>query len=454
MPKYGKRSVRFVVSAGCAAAGKAADARHLDRTCGDRRVPRIALVSLVVFLLGTGDAAVQASKVEDKYDELVAYARSAVATNQPYVPPSEAPTGAYGDTVDYPNVTYQEYNAIDVRDPWENNFLDAMGWWVQQRPRGDDNTSKTVLYRCNGGGATWEEFPYNVNVFNWEEANSGLNAGNIPDGAKYHVGIKIGHQIGPGDYPEIADMRGNGYLRFTALPPAGYGLSNRVFGFRMFAGDEKFPETRAMYAQIVSSSTLELALFSESEEVIGATWLRFNFHGPGAGYNVDLRSRFVARKNLGAQVVGVSPVLASTMYWKPDAHDSDTVLHLSNGKLAGLKFLENPSTLTLTTLGAITAGSEIRIEQHQRDASSYIPLPENPYHLRTNLRITDITDSTYPLQLIVLESPTSNEYNDNVVVALTASGTEISKGEEIGITCRIHPYLAFPAATRNWRAYR
>jgi glucan biosynthesis protein len=410
-------------------------------------------VSLVVFLLGTGDGAVWAGSVEDKYDELVAYARSAVSTNQPYVPPSEAPRGTYN--VDYPYVTYQEYNAIDIREPWDNNFLDAMGWWLQQRPRGDDNIRKTVLYRYNRGGATWEEFPYNVNVFNWEEANSGLNAGNIPDGAKYHVGIKIGHQIGPGDYPEIADMRGNGYLRFTALPPAGYGLSNRVFGFRMFAGDEKFPETRAMYAQIVSSDTFELALFSESEEVIGATWLRFSFHGPGAGYDVDLRSRFVARKNLGAQVVGVSPVLVSTMYWKPDAHDSDTVMHLSNEKLVGLKLLENPSTLTLTTLGAIAGDSEIGIEQHQRDASSYTPLPENPYHLRTNLRITDITDSTHRLQLIVLESPTSNEYNDNVVVALTARGTGIAKGEEIGIACKLRAYLTLlPAAARNWRTYR
>ena len=446
MPKYGKRSVRFVVPA-----GSGTGTCRLDRTCGDLRGRITILLSLIVFSLGTADAAVQASKVEDKYDELVAYARNAVTTNQPYVPPSEAPTGTYN--VDYPNVTYQEYNAIDVRDPWENNFLDAMGWWVQQRPRGDDNTSKTVLYRYNGGGAAWKEFPYNINVFNWEKANSGLNAGNIPEGAKYHAGLKIGHETVPGDYPEIANIRGNGYLRFTALPPARYGLSNRVFGFRMFATDEKLPETRAMYAQIVSSSTLELALFSESEEVIGATWLRFNFHGPGAGYDVDFRSRFVARKNLGAQVAGVSPVLASTMYWKPDAHDSDTVMHLLNGKLVGLKFLENPSTLTLITIGAITGGSEIRIEQHQRNSSSYISLPENPYHLRTNLRIMDIKDTTHPLQLIVLESPTSNEYNDNVIVALTASGTEISRGEEIGITCKIRPYPTLPAATRDWRTY-
>jgi len=70
-----------VISAGCAPSGNGAGTCHLGRAYGDRRAPRIVLVSLVGFLLGTADGAVQASKVEDKYDELVAYVRNTVATN-------------------------------------------------------------------------------------------------------------------------------------------------------------------------------------------------------------------------------------------------------------------------------------------------------------------------------------------------------------------------------------
>lgn len=413
---------------------------------GIRSIFPLLFLSLVRVSSGAG-------VVEQKFMELVTLSRQAVLTNQPFVPAPDAPKRTY--IVDEPYVDYHAYNAIDLVQPWINNFLDGSDWWVQQRPRGCIDIDRTVLNRFSGG--EWQALPFNVNLFNWANANAGLTAANIPVAAQYHVGVKVGHRVGSSSYPEIANVGGSGYLRLTGLPPMQYGASNRILGNGMFDSGENFPKTRQIYAGITNSQTLEFALYSESEEVVGVTWLRFIFNTTlgSEKYTVDVKSRFFARKNLPARDRGLSPICFSTMYWKPEAHDTDTVLKIAAGQFLSQKKIANPETLTVTSLGAVTTETEIRVEQQERNPDTYTYHPEAPYDQRSSFRISNIADASSPLELVVIEAPTGYEGDDNVVVAVRMTNAVMEDGP-INISYTLEPYYTLPppsSSAKNWTKY-
>lgn len=68
---------------------------------------------------------------------------------------------------------------------------------------------------------------YDETLFTWSHAASGVRSLFDPDEqtrlkgqVAYHVGLKIGHQYGTNDlgesnYPEVLNIRGNGYFRMA-----------------------------------------------------------------------------------------------------------------------------------------------------------------------------------------------------------------------------------------------
>ncbi len=388
----------------------------------------------------------------DKFSELVDLARQ--KANQDFAPSTDLPQGEC-TIVDYPALTYQDYNRIDLIEPSTNNAFDGSGWWGQQRPRGNANVNRIAIHQFENN--QWMELPFDADIFNWNNAKPDLNAEDIPECARYFAGMKIGHQTEDG-WPEIANIRGNGYIRLTGFPPQAYGASLRIFGNGIFDDNEQFPEIRELYGQIISENVFNVVLFAESEEFAGASLLEFTVTEEPSDpeYVVDVTSHFFARKEID-EFYGPSPFLLSTMYWNESAHDTDTItVQIGDDKDMSFSLALSEMNSYKTVMGYVdkmnTDDNRFFIEQRDRNPDHYLK-PEEPYHLRSSFEIRDFKKLSHDLQLVVFWTETDSEYNDNFVVTLSIIGETIARGEEISLAYRIKPYLNVMSEAHAWELY-
>ena len=377
-------------------------------------------------------------------------ARNEAVNGIPFSPPPYAPMGTYCPP-DYPCLTYQEYQRIDVIEPWNNNYVDENNWWMQQRPRGGTNIVPLILYRCNETNETWEELLYDVNIFNWSAAN--LTPENIPAGAQYHAGFKVGHENGSGGWPELANFRGNGYVRLTDYPPACYGASFRPLAHNMFSDDEDFPILTKVYSDVINTNQANSVFKVESEDFTGVLSADMRFYPPSDGVKIEVVSKYYSRKNLSLSRENVSIIALNSMFWldendtpenpTDEAHDSETVMiQYSNGTWVTHQ-LDNPtSELNITMLGRVESGDKIYIAQQDRDPSHYVVYrPELSYEFRSSYSI-EITYTNRPdLVMKIYENKTDNEWADNILVAIELT-SNLTQGEEMHIEYVLEAYYA------------
>jgi len=367
------------------------------------------------------------------------------ANGTPYSTESYSPLGTFGSIwenngilgqVDSPNVTYQEYNAIDLVTPWANNYIDSNEWWMQQRPRGGSDVIPIHLFRLSG--QNYQELPYNETIYNWGNANSGLSAVSIPSGAKYFTGFKVGHFDGNSGYPELANFKGSGYFRLTDYPPAAYGGTFRPFAHRIFnfGGNESFPTYPRAYSKVLDANHANAFFAMGSEDFTGAVNTDMYFYPPLTGVVMKINADFYPRRNISVSEESVAIAAQSTMYWRPEAHDCDTLMIKKADGTWITHQISIPSGAAekrVVNLGPITKGDKIFISQQDRNASHYTFVPETPYQFRSSYSFHILNTNRSDLNLKVYEENTNSEINDNIVVAIELTNNLI-KAEKINIS--------------------
>ncbi len=373
--------------------------------------------------------------------------------------------------VDYPNVTYQDHNAVSLRAPWLYNLLDdGTGWWMQQRPRGSATIEPMTLYVCRD--CNWVERPYEEYLFTWFNAASGVRsvfeddyADRIPGQASYHVGFKIGHMYGTNEdgtarYPEVINIRGNGYFRMADYDGVMAGsfrpLAADIFGLYQFSEDAPLipkaysrmvPRTTPTngtddsYAQVFLSarsktnnwftSAMEMELHLSPDEVVSN----------GCFFDLELdtyANRAVTVTNDGA----LAAFDQVSMHWRggstnmgindhTEGHDIDVViLKRSDGEWITHQVLNPPTNLYHRVLGTFASNDVVYLMQQDRAPYSYGFSTEQPYRKACSFEITLLDDAGRDLTLDVYEQNTASEISDNVNIAANFSD-DLSSGEHL-----------------------
>ncbi|MCL4138171.1 UNVERIFIED_CONTAM: hypothetical protein GTU68_041833 [Idotea baltica] len=262
-----------------------------------------------------------------------------------------------------------------------------------------------------------------------------------------------------GKFDEMASFKGASFFRVLGTATS-YGASSR--GLSIATGSpkgEEFPEFREFWIEHGVDHNLVVYALLDSPSVAGAYQFSFT---PGNDTRVDVKSVLAPRKELTS--FGIAPL--TSMFdlgpqdpapergdYRPRVHDSEGLLaRLSNGEWIW-RPLANPSNLEISGFSAETPMG-FGLSQRTRDFDAYDDL-EARYHLRPSVWIEPAQDWGAGA-LTLVEIPTNNEFNDNIV-AFFKPEAPLKPGEEKafgyrmswGLSASPHPGVARAASTRT-----
>jgi len=244
--------------------------------------------------------------------------------------------------------------------------------------------------------------------------------GDIPDDLSF-AGFRVHFPLNSPDYKdEFLVFLGASYLRAVGKGQH-YGLSARGLAVDTASPKgEEFPWFREFWLVKPTPEDAQLTIYAllDSPSVSGAFQYVVR---PDESTNIAVKSVLYLRKPV--EKLGIAPLTsmyhfgknsrpASLDDFRPEVHDSDGLqVHFSSGEWL-FRPLKNPSNLAVSSFEA----SSVRgfgLVQRDRDFRSYQDL-EVRYELRPNLWIEPRGDWG-PGRLELVEIPTSNEMNDNIV---------------------------------------
>ncbi len=241
----------------------------------------------------------------------------------------------------------------------------------------------------------------------------------------------------PGRLDEVISFVGSNYFRALAAGQI-YGLSAR--GVAINTGEnlpEEFPEFREFWLcrPEHGARVAEFYGLLDGPSVAGA--YRFVVR-PGKETVVEVEARLFFRQPV--QLLGIAPL--TSMFWRgedephppndkrPEVHDSDGVL-LGSADWHPLRAVEKPTTQTWPQENAPT----FSLLQRDRDPAHYHDR-EAHYDRRPSVRVEPVGDwGKGAVQLLQL--PTANEYNDNVVLFWRPEKAP-QKGDALEFQYRLH----------------
>jgi glucans biosynthesis protein len=225
----------------------------------------------------------------------------------------------------------------------------------------------------------------------------------------------------PGKYDELVSFKGASFFRALGAGTV-YGASARGLSIGTAStGGEEFPYFTEFWLAEPKPGDAQIILYAllDGESVTGA----FEFTiTPGPETLVDVSATFFPRRELSA--VGISPLTSMYFFsphdlkkqaddYRPAVHDSEGLaIWMQNGEWVWRPLI-NPQSLQVSVL-ASSVPRGFGLIQRKRDLSSYSDVEAN-YHSRPNVWVEPTTDWGAG-QLSLVEIPTANEYNDNVVV--------------------------------------
>lgn len=224
----------------------------------------------------------------------------------------------------------------------------------------------------------------------------------------------------PGYADEIVAFLGASYFRMVGRDQQ-YGLSARGLAIdTALPSGEEFPRFTEFWLvrPPAGSSRIELFALLDSESVTGAYAFVLE---SGADTEFQVQARLFARKDV--QRLGVAP-LTSMFAWgensvrrfddyRPEVHDSDGLLHHTAAGEWIWRPLENPPSLRVSTLlDRDLAG--FGLIQRDRRFDNYQD-PEARYEVRPSLWIEPTGGDWGAGAVHLVEIPTPDETNDNVV---------------------------------------
>jgi len=366
-----------------------------------------------------------------------------------------AAESATAGLVDYPNVTYQDHNEVALRAPWIYNLVDdGTGWYMQQSPRGSATIEPLDLFAV--AQSNWVQRTYDETLFTWSHAASGVRslfdddqAYRLRGAVSYHVGLKVGHQYGTNDlgesnYPEVLNLRGNGYFRMADYDGVMAGsfrpMASDLFGLYKGKKNEDAPLMTKAYARVVPATSptndnsygqVFASLRSKTNQFfIGIAQADLHFapqEVAASGCYFDLQAETWAHKaNIVTQHGPFSLFAQVSMHWRGGAdindgtegHDVDCVMvKKADGEWVTHQILNPPTNVFHRTVAAFRSNDTVYLQQQDRGRDSYGFTTETPYKRASSFEITMLNDGGLPLDLDVYEENASSEINDNIDIA-------------------------------------
>ena len=354
--------------------------------------------------------------------------------------------------VDYPSCTYQDHNEVSLRAPWLYNLVDdGTGWYMQQSPRGSATIEPIDLYFWEAG--SWILRPYEEALFSWSHAASGVRsvldtdqADRLTGRASTHVGYKVGHAYGTNafggtEYPEVVNIRGNGYFRMADYGGVMAGSFRPVAMdvFSIFSGAEDAPLMPEGYSRVVPRTTPVgqvdnsygqsfIAFQSKTNQwLVGALQADMHFSPEevsDSGVYVDFLVDTWAHKAINPLVDGPLACFAQvSMHWRGlsevnaghEGHDIDVVMvKKTDGEWVSHQVLNPRDSTYHRTLSSFRSNDVVYLMQQDRGGASYGFATESPYRQACSFEMTMLDDGGRNISLDVYESRTVNELADNV----------------------------------------
>ena len=264
--------------------------------------------------------------------------------------------------------------------------------------------------------------------------------------ASTHVGFKVGHAYGTNafggiEYPEVVNIRGNGYFRMADYGGVMAGSFRPVAMdvFSIFSGAEDAPLMPEAYMRVVPRTTpagqvdnsygqTYIAFQSKTNQWLTGS-LRADMHfSPeevsDSGAYIDFLVDTWAHKAINPLVDGPLACFAQvSMHWRglPDVnagregHDIDVVmLKKTDGEWISHQVLNPRDSTYHRTLSSFRSNDVVYLMQQDRGGASYEFATESPYRQACSFEMTMLDDGGRNISLDVYESRTVNELADNV----------------------------------------
>ena len=328
---------------------------------------------------------------------------------QAYVEPSPLPKSAA-------ELDYDQYRRIQ-------NNLAAKTWAsadtafrVLFDPRGYLFTHSVVVHLIENGAV--QSRAYSADDFDFKDLP-------LADEVKESLGF-AGFRVltvlnEAGKFDEVVSFKGASFFRALGAGTV-YGASARGLSIGTASPDgEEFPNFSEFWLVRPTDASPDMTIYAlmDGKSVTGAFEFRI---AAGPETRTDVSATFFPRRELTS--VGVAPL--SSMYFfsphdirkqaddfRPAVHDSEGLnIQLANGEWVW-RPLVNPQSLQISVL-ATEAPRGFGLIQRKRDLEDYADV-EAEYHRRPNVWI-EPTSNWGGGQLSLIEIPTANEYNDNIVV--------------------------------------
>ena len=253
----------------------------------------------------------------------------------------------------------------------------------------------------------------------------------------------------PGKFDEVISFRGASFFRALGAGSV-YGASARGISIGTASSEgEEFPLLREFWLATpkVGDTAFRLYALLDGKSITGAYEFLIE---PGPDTVVRVRASFHPRRDISN--VGVVPL--TSMYYfsphdlakqasdfRPAVHDSQGLsFQLANGEWVWRPLI-NPSQLQVSVL-AQDVPHGFGLMQRLREFSDYSDI-EAAYHRRPNVWVKP-GQGWQKGELTLVEIPTANEYNDNIVVFWKPGGGW-KKGQPQRLTYDLHWSLAPPS---------
>ncbi len=351
--------------------------------------------------------------------------------------PFQAPDTALPAALDH--LTYDQYRGIRFRAEHALWRGQALGFEAQFFARGFLYRERVDIFEVAGGQAT--RVAYDAALF--DHAEPATRPPDTPASAALgFAGFRIHAAINRPDYlDEVCVFLGASYFRAVAKGQV-YGLSAR--GLAIGTGDprgEEFARFSTFWLERPQAGAGSLVIHAllDSRSTTGA--FRFTVR-PGEETVFDVESVLYPRVDLAtagfAALTGMFFFDANDRRgiddWRPAAHDSEGLSMLTGRGEQIWRPVSNPRDLQVSDFGD-TSPHGFGLMQRKRAFADYLD-PEVLYNRRPSLWIEPIGDWGQGA-VVLVEIPTANEVNDNIVSFWRPKEVLAAHGEHV-FTYRMH----------------
>ncbi|WP_018982296.1 glucan biosynthesis protein [Salinimonas chungwhensis] len=313
------------------------------------------------------------------------------------------------------NMDYQAYKAIHFK-PEQALWKDDSPYNIQFFHPGflyDEPVTVNIVERDN----STRLLPFDANMFRYEKKAKEVRG--LTDEKSGYAGFRVHYPLNKNDYKdEFAVFQGASYFRLIGKDQV-YGISARGLAIDTAMPEgEEFPRFTEFWL-IKPSSAESLTIYArlESPSVAGA--YAFTLY-PGKSTKADVKAWLFARQDIDK--LGIAPFTSMFLYgenteqrhddYRPEVHDSDGVLMITEAGEQIWRPLTNPSRLQITALSD-TAPQAFGMLQRDGSFNSYLDAEAN-YHARPGLWVKPKAGFGKG-KLEVVEIPTDAEIHDNIV---------------------------------------